>query len=257
MSGLSAFAQALLQAGGPTPAGLVAWNGSDPARRFAVYRNNVMSSLLRALEDAFPVCVQLVGTDFFRAMAAGYVCAVPPRTPVLAEHGAGFAAFVEAFEPAAGVPYLADMARLERARLEAFHSADAEALSPRDFEPWLAAPDGLMRQRLAQHPSLRLLPASRCVLALWQAHDANDPDALATTRERAENQVREDLLVVRPEAQVQATVLPAGASLALSRLADGSIIAQALEAAADAPGFSLQAVLAVLVHARVATRISP
>lgn len=255
MSGLSDFAQALLPATAPTPAGLVAWNGSDPARRFAVYRNNVMSSLLRALEDAFPVCAQLLGTEFFRAMAAEFARTEPPRTPVLVEHGAGFAGFVESFEPAAAVPYLADMARLERARLEAFHSADAAALAPGDFEPWLSVPDELMRQRLELHPSLRLLPASRCVLALWRAHGAADAVDLAAARERAEGPDREDLLVLRPVAEVEALVLPAGAALALASLANGSTIAEALDTAADAPGFSLSAVLAVLVHARVATRI--
>jgi hypothetical protein len=257
MSSLSDFAGALLPDGAATPTGLVAWNGSDPSRRFAVYRNNVMSSLLRALEDAFPVCAKLVGTDFFRAMAVGYVRAEPPRTPVLAEHGAGFAGFVDRFQPAAGVPYLGDMARLERARLEAFHAADAPALSPRDFEPWLAMPEGLMRQRVELHPSLRLLPASRSVLALWQAHLADGPGALAAARECAEGPNREDLLVRRPGAEVEAMVLPAGACTALSLLASGATIAETLEAAADAPGFSLPPILAVLVHGRVATRILP
>ena len=46
-----------------------------PARRFAVYRNNVAAGLIRALEARFPVTRRLVGDDFFRAMAGGFVAA--------------------------------------------------------------------------------------------------------------------------------------------------------------------------------------
>jgi hypothetical protein len=173
----------------------------------------------------------------------------------LLDHGADFAAFIAAFEPAAGVPYLPDMARLERARLEAFHAADADALSPRDFEPWLAAPEALMRQRVALHPSLRLLPASRCVLDLWRAHVAADPDAIAAARDVAEQARLEDLLVVRPAESVEAFVLPAGAVAALGALARGSTLAQALDVAAADARFELPEVLGVIVRARVASRL--
>ena len=85
------FAAALLDAGLPPPPGLRAWNGSDPARRFGVYRNNVIVSLVGALGDTFPVVRRLVGDDFFDAMAGVHVRAHPPASPVLAHYGAGFA----------------------------------------------------------------------------------------------------------------------------------------------------------------------
>ena len=49
------FAGAILPAQASTPASLKAWNGSDPAPRFAVHRNNVITSLVGALADGFPV----------------------------------------------------------------------------------------------------------------------------------------------------------------------------------------------------------
>ena len=42
------WAAALLDPERPPPPGLRAWNGSDPARRFAVHRNNVVASLVSA-----------------------------------------------------------------------------------------------------------------------------------------------------------------------------------------------------------------
>ncbi len=55
---LSAFARALAD-GQPPPF-------ATPARRFAVYRNNVAVGLIRALEARFPVTRRLVGDAFFR-----------------------------------------------------------------------------------------------------------------------------------------------------------------------------------------------
>jgi hypothetical protein len=116
MSSQGDFSQALLDADSPIPIGLTTWNGSDPAGRFAVYRNNVFASLIDALADTYPVMLALVGNEFFRAMAKVFVQTNPPRSRVLACYGSGFADFVEDFYPARSLPYLADVARLEIAR---------------------------------------------------------------------------------------------------------------------------------------------
>ncbi len=115
------FAAALLDPDVAAPDGLVAWNGSDPAHRFAVYRNNVTSALSDVLADSFPVTQQLVGEEFFRAMARIFLRGSPPPSPILTAYGEGFPAFVADFAPARTVPFLADVARLEWLRLRALH----------------------------------------------------------------------------------------------------------------------------------------
>ena len=257
MTALPAFADALLRPQAPIPAQLRSWNGSDPARRFDVHRNNVMSSLLRALQDAFPVTCRLVGDDFFRAMASEYVRAEPPSSPVLLDHGANFAAFVETFEPAAPVVYLADMARLERARLEAFHAMDAVAMAPDQFRPWLEAPEQLMRCRLQLHPSRRLLPSLRPVLALWQAHAPGVDHGLEAALDLASGPRREDVLVLRPAFDVQALALGPGLAATLAALADGAMLGEALDVGAAHEGFELDAALAVLVHGGATVALQP
>ena len=92
------FARALLDPALPCPDGLRAHNGSDPAVRFAVYRNNVVTSLVDALADGFPVVRQLVGDEFFTAMARVHVARHPPRSAVLSDWGDAFAAFIDDFE---------------------------------------------------------------------------------------------------------------------------------------------------------------
>lgn len=94
MSSQTDFAMALLDPALPYPAGLKTWNGSDPSVRYAVYRNNVANSLIDALADTFPVVEQLVGTDFFRAMAHCYVRQSPPVSRLLVRYGENFPNFV-------------------------------------------------------------------------------------------------------------------------------------------------------------------
>jgi hypothetical protein len=70
---------------------------------------------------------------FFRDMARVYMTREPPQSAMLLEYGHGLAGFLESFEPVAKLPYLPDVARIERAWLDAFHAADAEPLDPK---PW-------------------------------------------------------------------------------------------------------------------------
>lgn len=72
------------------------------ARRFRVYRNNVHGALIGALGDAYPVVRRLVGEDFFAAMAREFFLSETVRRPSLALYGAGFADFIDRFEPASG-----------------------------------------------------------------------------------------------------------------------------------------------------------
>ena len=111
----TSFADALLNADQPIPCGITAHNAAVPARRFAVYRNNVVVGLTKALKHRFPAVERIVGEEFFAAMARVFVLERPPRSPLLATYGDEFAPFIRAFEPARELPYLADVARLEAA----------------------------------------------------------------------------------------------------------------------------------------------
>ena len=257
MSTLPEFARALLDPQAATPPRLRAWNGSEPSPRFDVHRNNVVASLVRALEEGFPVTCQLVGETFFRAMAREYVRAEPPVSPVLLEYGTGLAAFIDTFAPAASVAYLGDMARLERARVEAFNAADADPLAPGDFASMLQAPERLMQSRVALHPSLRVLSLRHRVLALWQAHQPGGGHALDAAREGAAGGGGEDLAVLRPAQEVRAQVLPAGAASMFDALAQAQTLGAALERAAADPDFQLEAAVAVLVHGGAAVALHP
>lgn len=222
------FAAGLTDPALPPPPGLRLPAG----RRFAVHRNNRMAGLIDNLAAAFPSVRHLVGEDFFAAAAGAYIGQDPPRSPVLLLYGEGFGDFLDDFEPARSVPYLGDVARLEWARLSAYHAADAEPLPIARLATF--PQDRLAELHFTLHPSLRLLASRWPVAALWAATAGDDP------ARDVDMTMGEEVAVVRPSLAVDLRVLPPGGYGFISALAGGGALGEAAEAAlAGDPGFDL------------------
>jgi hypothetical protein len=237
----TAFASALLDPALPCPSRLRAWNGSELVRRFSVHRNNVVGSLVDAVADTFPVVQALVGTEFFRAMAAVFVRTHLPRSPLMHQYGGEFPAFIEGFAPARALPYLADVARLEFARVQACHAADAQPLTAQRAGELLAAGVDLAALRPVLHPAMRWLRSQHPVVSLWAAHQgegALEDVALG----HAEN-----ALVVRPAFDVLVVPCDAGTVAFVERAYAGGDLADCTAAGAACPGFFLSATLGLLI----------
>jgi hypothetical protein len=244
----AAFRASLLSPDLPPPRGLVSPRGTSIARRFAVYRNNVVAGLVRALEGRFPVVARLVGSEFFKAMARDYAANNPPRSPIMFEYGATFADFVGGFAPAAGLPYLADVARLEFARGRSFHAPDAAPLPAAAF----AALDGpvLARTTLILHPSIELAASDFPVVSIWRAHQDPAVDAaLAWGPEAA--------LVIRPHYDVEVHLLPAGGHVFVSALGEGASFTRAAAAASGAPGIDPAGMFRMVIERRMGVGFAP
>lgn len=249
MTALVDFAQALHAVPPAVPLGLRAWNGSAVQTRFNVHRNNRAVSLAAALADGFPVVAQLVGGDFFAALAQAFIQAHPPRSPVLVDWGDVFADFVHGFMaqlPAGSqLPYLADVARLERARVQAYHAADAAPLPAARLADALAQAQDLPRLRFTLQPGLAVLDSPFPVVTLWQAHQTDNevhlPDWTALPGEAA--------LVLRQGDGLAAEVLvlpvPAACAHFVAGLHAGLPLAEA--ASAD-PALDLSAALGLLIQ---------
>lgn len=244
------FTAALLDPALACPQGLRAWNGSDPAARLAVHRNNVVSSLLDALAETFPVVQELVGVEFFRAMAAVFVRQSPPRSRILAHYGREFPEFIGRFEPASSVPYLADMARLEMARVRAHHAADAAALASEAVSLALASGDRIGELRLVCHPSVSVISSRHAVVSLWAAHqDGGDIAAIDIDQP-------EEAIVLRTGLDVLVLRLPpGGAEFVKALLRSGSLAEAGAAAAMAAPAFDLSTILALLMGRGALTSI--
>lgn len=242
------FAGALLDAERPVPAAVSTHSTPSPQKRFAVYRNNVVVGLVEALRAQFPATERIVGTEFFAAMARIYAVTEPPRSPILVTYGKGFPGFIERFAPAAEVPYLADVARLEDARTRAYHAADAAPLNP---SRWQALdPDTLGNVRVVMHPSLQVLRSRYPIVTIWSMNTGDAEPA------SIESDGPEDAVVIRPQLDVQVRRLAAGGAALLQALVSGARLGDAAAiAAADDTAFDLAANLAGLIGNGLATEL--
>lgn len=239
----TAFAEALLNPEAPAPVGVVDPFGKPAPKRFSVYRNNVASSLTRALEAAFPTVRKLVGDEFFGAMAAVFLRAHPPQSPMLMLYGAEFPAWLEGFPPVAHLGYLPDVARLDQAMRESYHSADSSPLPAAEFQRLLGEDIGRLRLSLA--PSLRLVRSRWPIQAIWAAnHDGAPPPRPGA----------QDALVLRPAFDPRPHALPRGGGTVLAALAEGLTLADSMETASGAA--DIAAILGLLIRGQAIIGVS-
>ncbi|SDC79117.1 hypothetical protein SAMN05428966_102343 [Massilia sp. PDC64] len=198
----------------------------DP-RRIGIYRGNLLAHWTRALASAYPVLRQLVGDEFFEALAGVYGRAHPAVDPDLNGFGAALPGFLAGFAPAAGHPYLPDVARLEWCVHEAWFAPDGHA-PPVSFAG--LAPDAFEAARAVLHPSLRLHASPWTTVALWRAHQAGGPDFPDELRAPTH------ALVLRPRFDVVVDTIAAAEYAALACLARGGTFGAALDAAFDVDG---------------------
>ena len=172
-----ALCSALLSApNAAVPPGILA-NGIDPAARLDIYRSNVIGNLTGALKLTFPAVERLVGAEFFAAVAARFLAVAPPAKPNLYDWGSEFPAFLASFPPAASLPYLPDVARLEWAVGRALHAAEAPVIGLLDLAELAANNQAGVCFR--SHPSVSPLALSHPAYQIWQAVLAGDDAALS------------------------------------------------------------------------------
>lgn len=246
----AAFVRALRDPGAPVPSPVRGTAAAPSTRRFNVYRNNMVVSLVDALKAAFPAILRLVGEDYFNAVARAYIDQHPPSSPVLLRYGKRFGDFLEQFPTASGVPYLGDVARLEWARIHALHAADAE---PAGIQALASLPEEMLSTVcLDLHPSVMHVASRWPVVALWSAcvspDDANDVDM--NTAQTA--------VVARPSLRVGVHTAPPGGGAFLAALADGSTLGTAAEQAMKADdAFDLAAQLQFVFEIGAIATVNP
>lgn len=235
----SGFAEALLHADQPIPEGITTARGDVDAARFAVYRNNVFVGLTKALAQRFPVTEQLVGAEFFLAMARAYAQLHQPASPLIMEYGGDFPEFIAGFPPAVDLAYLPDVARIEVAWTRAYHAADAV---PLDLSALASvAPETLADLRLRAHPSACLIRSDFPVGSIWSAHQQE-------VVRPVDDWSAQTVLVLRPAMTVDVHLLPPQDVAFAAALFGGSSLGEAAEAgSAASSGFDFGTALIGLV----------
>jgi hypothetical protein len=149
---------------GTTDPALLAVVGSTgelgPAERLEIYAGMYRARLVDVLREDFPRVRALLGDDAFAALGCRYLAWSPSMHPSARHVGGRFAEFVAT--DASAPPFLAELARLEWARVQVFDAADAEPLSLAELR---SIPP-------ADWPTLgfRRVPASLVIESAWPVH---------------------------------------------------------------------------------------
>jgi hypothetical protein len=136
----------------------------DPSHQalFHIYRSSMQGRFQKTLKTIYPVCHQLVGSDFFIGMANGYINQTPSYSTDLNAYGITFATFIAQYPPAASLPYLSDVAHLEWAWHFLYTAPDTQTF---DFQK-------LANQEAAHLPSITftLPPQSTLIASPYPIH---------------------------------------------------------------------------------------
>jgi hypothetical protein len=200
-------------------------------QRLDIYRNNTFTNLRNALHSAYPVVGRLVGEDFFNYAATEYIYHRPSTCGDLHSYGDRFAEFLQTFPPAAGLPYLADVARLEWACHTAFFAADH---LPLDLQRLAEVPvEQYSALAFQLHPACRLLESAYPIDAIWHVNQED----YRGKQEVVLDQGGVKVLVRRPRHHAEVVALTESEWCFLEALASGDSLgtasARALHIAAD------------------------
>lgn len=211
------FVAALLDPEAPEPKGLRSPGGSAAGKRFDVYRNNVTTSLIEALETGFPALRTLIGPQRFKALSVMFLRDSPPDDPRMMLYGDAMPAFLSDFAPLAEYPYLPDVARLEMALRHSYHAADAAPLEPQAL---IDLGEDLATAQLNLAPATQLLRSAWPVLDIWSSATQGTPPPKSGTAQ--------DVLITRPDYDPVPTLVSADQATAIQALGRGTPFADAL-----------------------------
>jgi hypothetical protein len=244
------FAAGLTDPSRPTPLGVIGPRGKGAVNRYNVYRNNVTVSLIDALAAVYPAVQRITGVEFFRAMARFHVRATPPTSPLLFEYGRDFPTFIGGYEYAQDMPWLADVARIERGWLDAYHAADAPPLPAATLGQ--VPPDRLGDVVFITHPAAQIVRSAFPAVAIFAMNRSDRPVT------SLKSSAAEDALVTRPDMDVEVRLLPPGHATFLASLIGGETLAEAASSALDeTPSFDISAGIAGMIEAGVFTTLQP
>ncbi|MGA7870746.1 MAG: DNA-binding domain-containing protein [Candidatus Binatus sp.] len=141
--------------------------------RVDIYANMYFYRILDALKADFPGTLAVLGDDNFHNLVTGYLLEYSPSEPSISYCGRHLADYLRDHPLRDGAPFVADLAKLERAVVEVFQGPDAAALEPDSLRA--IAPEDWPAMKLAIHPSARILALDWRVSELLRAVEEQRP----------------------------------------------------------------------------------
>ncbi len=141
--------------------------------RIAIYANMYFFRLLEAIAHEFPKCAAALGEACFHNLITDYLLVHPSKNPDIARIADPLPEYLAA-HPDEEFPFLADLARLEKARSEAFIAAASLPLTLAAVQA--RPPESLGELEMRASPALRILTLYYPVHELWSALETNAHD---------------------------------------------------------------------------------
>ena len=141
--------------------------------RVDIYANMYFYRILDSLKEDFPATLAVLGADNFHNLITGYLLEYPPTEPSISHCGRHLAEYLRRHPLCEGAPFIADLARLERASLEGFVGPDGAAMDPDALRA--IAPEEWPALKLGIHPSAQILALDWRVSELLRAVEEDRP----------------------------------------------------------------------------------
>jgi hypothetical protein len=186
--------------------------------RVDIYANMYFYRIRDALKEDFPATLAVLGDDNFHNLVTGYLLEHPPTEPSISECGRYLADYLSDHPLREGAPFVADLAKLERAVVEVFVGPDDAALEPDSLRAIPAADWPAMKLRI--HPAAQLLALEWRVSELLRAVEEG------SLSKPAEQDAALKVLVWRRNARVFHRDLERAEADALEAVSRGSTFAE-------------------------------
>jgi hypothetical protein len=141
-------------------------------QHLGIYRHSIQGILGQHLRAVYGVVAQLVGAEFFEYLTETYIDQSPPISTVLSEYGEDFSSTLLNHPALKNMPWIAEVARLEWARSQAWHGVNQ---APRSFNDLSTLSEVEYNQVVLQLPdSAQLLESNYAIYDVWLAHQNNE-----------------------------------------------------------------------------------
>jgi hypothetical protein len=197
--------------------------------RWHIYSHGYSARIVEALEQEYAAIRRIIGIEAFAALVERYLAVFVPRSFDLGHAGDRLARFLEFDRLSAELPFLSDLARLERTISESFTAADARPLSWSDMEAKSA--DDVAALRMSVAPGVTLLRSAWPLEALWRCRLEEKDEAISIPVENRPSSV----LVARRNGRVFVETISESEATLMEAACVGSVTLPDLHGLSGAP----------------------
>ncbi len=141
--------------------------GASGQERMAVYAEAYVARMMEALAETYETVRHLLGQEAFVELTENYMHVYPSHSYNLNDVGMAMPEFLAGTRFAEKLPFLMDVAKLERQVANTFHAFEAAAFDPSKLAGY--SEEDWERLRVSFQPSLAVISSKWPILDIWKA----------------------------------------------------------------------------------------